>query len=112
MLHGEREEAVAPQTTKANGPGRAVDDHDEAQGDAPGPMVLVRVGAGHRDGVRPGDLVGAITGEARITSRQIGKIQMNAGYSLVEVPQNLAGRVVTALRRTTIRGQSVEVRAQ
>ncbi|HEY2433500.1 MAG TPA: DEAD/DEAH box helicase [Vicinamibacterales bacterium] len=112
MLHGEREEAVAPQTTKANGPGRAVDDHDEAEGDAPGPMVLVRVGAGHRDGVRPGDLVGAITGEARITSRQIGKIQMNAGYSLVEVPQNLAGRVVTALRRTTIRGQSVEVRAQ
>ncbi len=75
-------------------------------------MVLLRVGAGYEGGVRPGDLVGAITGEARITSRQIGKIRMNAAYSLVEVPQHLAGRIVTALRRTTIRGQSVEVRAQ
>ncbi len=95
---------------------RASDAAGEFEGRRPsdenGPMVLLRVGAGYEGGVRPGDLVGAITGEARITSRQIGKIRMNAAYSLVEVPQHLAGRIVTALRRTTIRGQSVEVRAQ
>ena len=110
MLHDEREAAVASPASNPSGSGRHDDEHDEPEGDEPGAMVLLHVGAGYDGGVRPGDLVGAITGEARLTSRQIGKIRMNAGYSLVEVPKHLAGRVVTALRRTKIRGQSVEVR--
>jgi ATP-dependent RNA helicase DeaD len=113
MLHDEREAVVAPSTPNPNGPGRYDDDrgeHDERGRDEPGPMVQLHVGAGSKGGVRAGDLVGAIIGEAGITSRQIGKIRMNAGYSLVEVPEHLAGRVITALRRTKIRGQSVEVR--
>ena len=42
-----------------------------------------------RDGGRPppGDLVGAITGEAGIQSRSIGAIEINDGFSLVEVPE-------------------------
>src|SRR5207244_426710 len=34
-------------------------------------MTRLFVGAGRRAGIRPGDLVGAITGEAGITSREI-----------------------------------------
>jgi ATP-dependent RNA helicase DeaD len=112
MMHeGARGASVAVPAPNPDALDRREGEDDEPR-DEPGPMVLLRVGAGHNGGVRPGDLVGAITGEARITSRQIGRIRMNAAYSLVEVPQHLAGRVVTALRRTTIRGQRVEVRAQ
>jgi ATP-dependent RNA helicase DeaD len=106
MIHDARESAVpdVPEARPEAPPSGEREDH--------GPMVLIHVGAGHKGGVRPGDLVGAITGEARITSRQIGKIRVNAGYSLVEVPRRLADRVVTALRRTKIRGKSVDVRLQ
>ena len=128
MLHDERDVVVAPpanptergSVVSAFGRNRdgaefrpkaeATEKGFEPADDETGPMVVLRVRAGRHGGVPPGDLVGAITGEARITSRQIGKIRVNAGYSLVEVPQHLAGRIVTALRRTTIRGQSVEVR--
>ena len=75
-------------------------------------MTVLYVGAGHKGGVRPGDLVGAITGEAHITARQIGGIRVSAGHSLVEVPEAIADRIVTALRRTTIRGQKVDIRRQ
>jgi ATP-dependent RNA helicase DeaD len=108
MVHDERESAAAPPSPEM----AARPDRDRDDEPATGPMTVVFVGAGHKGGVRPGDLVGAITGEARITSRQIGNIRVNAGHSFVEVPDALADRVVTALRRTTIRGQRVDVRRQ
>ena len=58
----------------------------------------------------PGDLVGAITGEARLTSRQIGAIRIGFKSSLVEVPAALADRIIKALKSTTLRGQKVDVR--
>ena len=70
------------------------------------------VSAGKAAGMRPGDLVGAITGEAGLTARQIGAIRIVTDHSLVEVPQTLAGRVITALERTTIRGKRVSVRRE
>jgi ATP-dependent RNA helicase DeaD len=105
--------AVAMLHAGGDDPGDArAHDHDdyEDDGDEPGPMVVLHVGIGSKGGVRPGDLVGAITGEARITSRQIGRIRVNADSSLVEVPARVVDRVVTALKRTKIRGHSVEVR--
>jgi ATP-dependent RNA helicase DeaD len=76
----------------------------------PGPMTVILVGAGKTAGIRPGDIVGAITGEARLTSRQIGGIRIGPTQSLVEVPQTLADRVIKALRGTTLRGKKVDVR--
>jgi ATP-dependent RNA helicase DeaD len=75
-----------------------------------GPMTELWIGAGRSAGVRPGDLVGAITNEANLTSRQLGKITIAATHALVEVPAALADRVVRALQKTTLRGQRVEVR--
>ena len=109
MIHDEHEAAAAPAVSTHS---RDHDDDGEEDRDTSGPMAVLFIGAGHKGGVRPGDLVGAITGEARITSRQIGNIRVNAGHSLVEVPQRLADRIVTALRRTTIRGKSVDVRVR
>jgi len=112
MMHDERESAVEPSAPAVSVRSRHGDEDDHDEGGTPGPMTLLFVGAGHKGGVRPGDLVGAITGEAHITSRQIGNIRVSAGHSLVEVPESLADRIVTALRRTKIRGQSVDVRRQ
>jgi len=70
------------------------------------------VGLGRAGGVRPGDLVGAITNEAGLAGRDIGAIQIADGFSLVEVPEVAAERVIGALREATIRGQKVIVRRE
>jgi ATP-dependent RNA helicase DeaD len=75
-----------------------------------GNVVRIFVGAGREGGVRPGDLVGAITNEAGIDPRLIGAIQIADRFSLVELPDSVADRVVKALRGATIRGHKVLVR--
>ena len=71
---------------------------------------MLFVGAGREAGIRPGDLVGAITGEAGIKSGELGAIQIADRFSLVEVPESRADEIIAALRATTIRGRKVPVR--
>jgi ATP-dependent RNA helicase DeaD len=78
--------------------------------DGEGPMAVLFVGAGSASGIRPGDLVGAITGEARVTARDIGAIRVSRNHSLVQVQAALADKIVKALRKTKIKGQQVNVR--
>jgi ATP-dependent RNA helicase DeaD len=73
-------------------------------------VARVFIGAGRQAGVRPGDLVGAITNEAGLTSRDIGAIQIADTFSLVEVPEAVADEVVAAMRKASLRGQKVSVR--
>jgi ATP-dependent RNA helicase DeaD len=87
--------------------------------DRPGPARSSDVGAtrlflgiGRRAGLRPQDLVGAITGEAGLNSRDIGAIQITDRFSLVEVPESAADMVIAALQRTTIRGRRPTVRRE
>jgi ATP-dependent RNA helicase DeaD len=67
---------------------------------------------GSRDGARAGDLVGAITGEAGITSEKIGKIEVRESFSLVEVANADAERVVGKVNGIAIRGRRVNVRPE
>jgi ATP-dependent RNA helicase DeaD len=73
-------------------------------------MTRLFIGAGRRAGIRPADLVGAITNEAGIASRDLGAIEIADTFSLVEVPISLADGVVDAMRKATLRGQKVTVR--
>ena len=82
--------------------------------DAGGSEEVTRlfVGAGRRAGIRPGDLVGAITGEAGIDSRDIGAIEISDAFSLVEVPESRAADIIAALKATKLRGAKVTVRRE
>ena len=73
-------------------------------------VTRIFVGAGRDAGMRPADLVGAITGEAGVESRIIGAIQIGERYSLVEVPESLATDIIAALRASKIKGRKVLVR--
>ena len=77
-----------------------------------GGTVKLFIGAGREAGIRPGDLVGAITGEADVKSKSLGAIEIADRFSLVEVPEALADRIVSALRATKIRGKKVNVRRE
>jgi ATP-dependent RNA helicase DeaD len=82
------------------------------RGGAAQEVVRVYIGAGRRAGVRPADLVGAITGEAGMTSRDLGAIEIADRFSLVEIPASSADHVISALRRSAIRGKKVTVRRE
>jgi ATP-dependent RNA helicase DeaD len=73
-------------------------------------VTRVYIGAGRKAGIRPGDLVGAIANEASMDSSNIGAIEIADRFSLVEVPEPMAERVIEALRGTTIKGKRVTVR--
>jgi ATP-dependent RNA helicase DeaD len=70
------------------------------------------VGTGRAAGVRPQDLVGAITGKSYLSGRDIGTIEIADKFSLVEVPESAADDVVAALRQAGIRGRSATVRRE
>ncbi|GAA0385481.1 MULTISPECIES: DEAD/DEAH box helicase [Micromonospora] len=70
----------------------------------------VFIGLGRRAGVRPQDLVGAITGETGIRGRDIGSIEIADRFSLVEVPIAVADEVIAGLRGSTIKGRKATVR--
>jgi ATP-dependent RNA helicase DeaD len=75
-----------------------------------GSAARLFVGVGRDAGIRPGDLVGAITGETGLKGRDIGSIEIHQRFALVEVPESAADEVVQALRATMIKGRKATVR--
>jgi ATP-dependent RNA helicase DeaD len=76
------------------------------------PMTRLYVSAGRSGRVGPGDLVGAIAGETSLSGRDIGSIDIQDTFSLVEVPADKVDEVIEALGRTTLRGKRVHARRE
>ncbi len=109
-----------PSTDDRNG-GRKADGRDQRQASGRGQRrgrnasagtTRLFVGTGRSSGVRPQDLVGAITGKSYLSGRDIGAIEIADRFSLVEVPESAADDVVAALRQASIRGRSTTVRRE
>jgi len=109
-LLGRARQAVAraEQVDRTNTPAASRTVQPAAPAEQPWTRLFLSIG--ERDGVRRGDLVGAITGEASITGAQIGKITLHETYSLVEVASSVADLVVERLTGVSIRGRRVMAR--
>ena len=97
---------VAAPARREQRPGRGGRDRSDAG------VTRLFFGIGRRAGLRPQDLVGAIAGEAGLNAREIGAIQITDRFSLVEVPDSAADRVIAAMQRSTIRGRRPTVRRE
>jgi ATP-dependent RNA helicase DeaD len=75
-----------------------------------GDFARLFVGAGRTAGIRPADLVGAIAGEAGVPSSVIGSIRIAETFSVVEVPEDLADRIIASMRGASLRGKTAIVR--
>jgi ATP-dependent RNA helicase DeaD len=75
-----------------------------------GGMARLFIGIGRNAGIRPQDLVGAIAGEAGISGSDVGAIEINDRFSLVDVKEETANEVIDALRATKLRGQKFVIR--
>ncbi|MEQ9398811.1 MAG: DEAD/DEAH box helicase [Longimicrobiales bacterium] len=69
--------------------------------------VKVFLSVGELDGLTPGDLLGAITGEAGIPGSSVGRIEIRENHTLVDIQDAVAPQVIKALNGTTIRGRAV-----
>ncbi len=68
------------------------------------------VSLGRKSGVTPSDIVGAVTGEAGLKGRDVGPVKIQEFFSLVDVPEDKARKVVKALNHCTIRGRKAKVK--
>ena len=57
---------------------------------APAPMVTLVIMGGKKDKLRPGDLLGALTGDARLTKEQVGKINVTEFQTYVALAREVA----------------------
>jgi ATP-dependent RNA helicase DeaD len=73
-------------------------------------MIRLYVGTGLSSGITPSDLVGALAGESGISGKSIGAIEILEHSSLVEVQEELADKVIAAMRGRMIKGKTVSVR--
>ncbi|MEX1181936.1 MAG: DEAD/DEAH box helicase [Gemmatimonadota bacterium] len=92
--------AAAPSTAATGAPPKEA---------AAGEFTRLFISIGARDNIRPGDLVGAITGEAGIKGDQVGRVDIRDSFSVVEVMTGVAEKVIRALNGTTMRGRSLRV---
>lgn len=70
---------------------------------AAAPKSRVWIGAGKRDEIAVGDLVGFLINEARLERSSIGRIELRETFSLVEVPSPEAERIAQAISGKTLR---------
>ncbi len=70
-------------------------------------MRTYRIEVGRNHGVKPGNIVGAIANEARISARQIGHIALQADHSLVDLPDQLPAAALQALQHTWVCGRQL-----
>ena len=74
------------------------------------PMLTLHITGGRKEKIRPGDVLGALTGEAGFTREQIGKINVNEFSTYVAVDRAIAHEAVRKLDAGRIKGKSVRVR--
>jgi ATP-independent RNA helicase DbpA len=74
------------------------------------PNKTLVIDAGRKDKLRPGDIVGALTGDAGFKADDVGKIDVFATRSYVAIRRDLAGKALARLREGKIKGRSFRVR--
>jgi ATP-dependent RNA helicase DbpA len=73
-------------------------------------METLRIDGGKTDKLRPGDILGALTGEAGLSAKVIGKIDIYATRSYVAIAREQVGKAIARLEAGKIKGRRFRVR--
>jgi ATP-dependent RNA helicase DeaD len=96
------------------------DDRDERKGKAKGArqkggkklfggMQTYRIAVGRKDGVKPGNIVGAITNEAGLDGQHIGNISIENTYCLVDLPAGMPNEILLGLKEVKVCGKRLDI---
>lgn len=114
LLLDPAEEARTPQFVREDRPLHGVR-QDGPKGeryrrDSAGPTATYRIAVGKRHKVEPRQIVGAIANEGGLSRGDFGAIKIHPNFSLVDLPANLSGDVLSKLSRTRISGILIDIR--
>ena len=73
-------------------------------------MKTLCIAAGRKDKVRPGDVLGALTGEAGLPGSAVGKIDLFDFQCFVAIDKGLAATALKRLESGRIKGRKIRVR--
>jgi ATP-dependent RNA helicase DeaD len=68
-----------------------------------------RLEVGSEHGVKPGNIVGAIANEAGLDGQHIGHIEINEGFSLIDLPAGMPHEVFNDLKKVWVCGQALKI---
>lgn len=72
-------------------------------------MERFRIAVGHRNGVKPGNIVGAIANEAGLDAQHIGRIDIHDEFSLVDLPTGMPRELLQDLRKVRVCGRPLAI---
>jgi len=72
-------------------------------------MIRYMVSVGYDDGLRPGNLVGAVANEADLESRYIGHIEILESYAIVDLPAGMPPETMKTLRNARVCGRPLGI---
>ena len=81
----------------------------DTQPDLP-PRVTLQIDGGRKQKIRPGDLLGALTGENGIAGSQVGKINIFEQTAFVAVDRDVCKRALGLLQNGKVKGRSFRAR--
>lgn len=73
-------------------------------------MVTLCIDGGRKAKIRPGDILGALTGEAGLTAADVGKIDMFPVHAYVAIRKASAKRALQQLQQGKIKGKNCKAR--
>ena len=68
-----------------------------------------RIEVGHEHGVKPGNIVGAIANEAGLDGEHIGQIEIEADFSLVDLPVGMPKDIFMDLKKVRVCGRPMNI---
>ena len=74
------------------------------------PMVTIQLDAGRKNKMRPGDILGALTGEAGLSGSQIGKIDIFDMSSYVAIERSALRQALNYMADGRVKGRNVRAR--
>nr|WP_228857366.1 DbpA RNA binding domain-containing protein [Desulfomarina profundi] len=73
-------------------------------------MERYRIEVGSEHGVKPGNIVGAIAGEADIDSRHIGRITIFDSFSTVDLPEGMPRDIYRLLQKVWVNNRPLKIK--
>ena len=74
------------------------------------PMVTLWIDGGRKDKVRPGDILGALTGVGGISGTEVGKIDIFDAHAYVAIKRDSVDKALACLQKGKIKGRNFMVR--
>lgn len=74
------------------------------------PMITLWIDGGRKDKIRPGDILGALTGNPGVAGSEVGKIDILEKQAYVAISHNSVDKALSCLRNGKIKGRNFNVR--